>query len=204
MKVWIKPLLLIAAAVLLSSGCEAKAGTEVQIKMKSFEEQREILETYTLEDYKTIYENVLNEASRLEKDENLQKWVIRTLVQENLLFNTDLSDKQVKALAKQAMEKDKLWKSIAKDQYEIKASDAEIDRYIEAGPDTSDLPQHLAIAETMNMNLVEYNHNFDRDIYEKAVIWQKLKPKLEKKYNTTNNETLVEKFEEEVEKNYKK
>ncbi|WP_409271760.1 hypothetical protein V1499_19330 [Neobacillus sp. SCS-31] len=204
MKNGIKPLLLIATAVLLASGCEANAGSQVQIKMKSVEEQREILETYTKEDYKAIFEHVLNEASRLEKDEDLQKWVMRTLAKEKLLFDTDLSDKQVKTLAKEAMEKDKLWKSMAEDRYGIKISDAEVDRYIEAGPDTSTLPQHLAIAETMNMNLVEYNHNFDRDIYEKAVIWQKLKPTLEKKYNTTNSEALVEKFEAEVEKNYKK
>lgn len=204
MKKGLKPLLLIATAVLLASGCEAKAASEIQIKMKTVDEQREILETYTLKDYKTLYENVLNEAKRLEKDEDLQKWVIRTLAQEKLLFATDLSDKQVKALAKEAMNKDKLWKTIAKKQYGIAASDAEIDRYIKEGPDTSGLPQHLAIAETLNMNLDEYNHGFDRDIYEKAVIWQKLKPELEKKYNTTNNETLAKKFDEEVEKNYKK
>ncbi|RDU37905.1 hypothetical protein DRW41_08830 [Neobacillus piezotolerans] len=205
MKNGIKLLLLIATAVLLAaSGCEVNTGSQVQIKMKTVEEQTEILESYTFEDYKNIYENVLKEASRLEKDEDLLKWVIRTLAQEKLLFNTDLSDKQIRALAKEAMEKDKLWKSIAEDRYGIKASDAEVDRYIEAGPDTSSLPQHIAIAESLNMNLDEYNHGFDWDIYEKAVIWQKLKPKLEKKYNTTNNETLAEKFNAEVEKNYKK
>ncbi|WP_053367964.1 hypothetical protein [Bacillus sp. FJAT-27245] len=200
----IKPLVLIATAVLLMAGCETQAGSQAHIKLKSVEEQREILETYTLDDYKTIYENVPDEANRLEKDQDLQKWVIRTLAEEKLLYDTDLSDKQVKALAKEAMEKDKLWKSIAKKKYGVIASDAEIDRYIEEGADTSGLPQHLAIAATLNMSLEEYNHGFDRDIYEKAVIWQKLKPKLEKKYNTTNNEMLAEKFDEEVEKNYKK
>ncbi|MDR7074669.1 hypothetical protein [Fictibacillus barbaricus] len=101
------------------------------------------------------------------------------------------------------MEEDEVWKSIAKNKYKVSTTQKEVDNYIKEGPDTSDLPQHRAFADAMGLSLEELNHNFDRDIYEKNVIWLKLKPKLEKKYNTTNNNEQIEKYNEEVEKQLK-
>jgi len=42
------------------------------------------------------------------------------------------------------------------------------------------------------------NHQFDRDLYEKNTIWLRLIPVLEKKYGTTDNNKLVERYEAEV------
>lgn len=187
---------------LLISGCQSKENTQSEIKMKSKEEQREIIETYTFEDYKEIFDEVISEANQIEKDEKLKKWVIRTIAQEKLYYETDLTDEQVINLSKQAMEEDRVWKSIAKDEYGITITDKEIETYIKEGPDTSDLPQHLAYAEALGLSLKDLNHNFDRDLYEKNVIWIKLKPKIEKKYGITDNNKQVEKYMEEVQSSF--
>lgn len=63
------------------------------------------------------------------------------------------------------MGKDKIGKTIAKDEYGITVTAEEIDAYINEGPDTSELPQHLAYADALGLTLKELNHNFDRYIY---------------------------------------
>ncbi|KZE69099.1 hypothetical protein AWM68_02205 [Fictibacillus phosphorivorans] len=76
----------------------------------------------------------------------------------------------------------------------------EVDQFIKAGPDHSDLPQHLAYADALGLSLDQLNHQFDRDLYEKNVMWLKLKPKLEKKYGAISNHALVEKYEAEIQR----
>lgn len=191
---------LCAMAIILITGCQSNANTGVEIKMKNEEEQKEILDTYTFDDYKKVLDEVVADANKFEEDEQLKKWIIRTLAQEKLYYETDLTDEQVVTLSKQAMEEDKAWKTIAKDEYGITVTKEEVDNFIKEGPDTSDLPQHLAFAEALGLTLEELNHDFDRDIYEKNVIWLKLKPELEKKYDITDNNKQVEKYEEEVKK----
>ncbi|MFZ3588049.1 hypothetical protein ACOI1C_01990 [Bacillus sp. DJP31] len=68
--------------------------------MKSDEEQKEILETYTFDDYKKVFDEVEADANKFEEDEQLKKWIIRTLAQEKLYYETDLTDEQVVTLAK--------------------------------------------------------------------------------------------------------
>ncbi|WP_059170440.1 hypothetical protein [Bacillus sp. FJAT-27445] len=187
-------------AIVLITGCLSKTNTQVQIKMKSEEEQKEIFVTYTFDDYKKVFDDAVSEANEFEGDEKLKKWIIRTLAQEKLYYETDLTDEQVIEVSKQAMEEDKAWKSIVKDEYGITVSVEEVKNFIKEGPDTSDLPQHLAYAAALGLTLEELNHDFDRDIYEKNVIWLKLKPELEKKYDITDNNKQVAKYEEEVKK----
>ncbi|OCA88420.1 hypothetical protein A8F94_24485 [Bacillus sp. FJAT-27225] len=195
-----KLFILCTMAMILITGCQSKANTQVLIKMKSEEEQKKILDTYNLDDYKKVFDDAVSEANEFEGDEKLKKWIIRTLAQEKLYYETDLTDEQVLELSKQAMEEDKAWKSIAKDEYGITVTVEEVENFIKEGPDTSDLPQHLAYADALGLTLEELNHDFDRDIYEKNVIWLKLKPELEKKYDITDNNKQVKKYEEEVKK----
>ncbi|EDL66749.1 hypothetical protein [Bacillus sp. SG-1] len=96
------------------------------------------------------------------------------------------------------MEEDEAWKQIAGEEYGVSITEEEVDTYIQEGPDTSSLPQHLALADALGMPLQELNHTYDRDIYIKNAMWQKLKPVLEKEYGTTNHNELVEKYNEEV------
>ncbi|MBY6036963.1 hypothetical protein KUV80_09870 [Fictibacillus nanhaiensis] len=190
-------------AVILFTGCQSNSNTQLDVKMKSDDELREIANTYTYEDYKMVFEEVVSEANELEEDGKLNKWIIRILAKEKLTYITDLTDEQVIQLAEQAMEEDRVWKSIAKDEYEVSVTQKEVENYIKEGPDTSNLHQHQAFADAMGLSLEELNHHFDRDIYEKNVIWLKLKPKLEKKYDTTNDNEQVEKYGEEVESQLK-
>jgi hypothetical protein len=204
-------LLLLISGVLLNSlvlqnngNSEFHSITIPEIKIKSEEEQKKILDTYSFNDYKKVYVDVVSEADRYKVDQKFKKWIIRTLAQEKLYYETDLTFEQVVALSQQAMEEDKAWKLIAQNQYDIFVTEKEIDNYIKVGPNTSNLPQHLAYADALGLTLEELNHNFDRDIYEKNVIWLKLKPELEKRYGFTDNNKLVEKYEKEVRKRIKK
>lgn len=195
-------------AIVFLIGCQSTSdekikNTNVKIENKSTEEMQEILDQYTYEDYKKIYEEVLVEADKYEEEKALEKWIVRTLASEKLLYKTDLTEKQVIELSRDSMEEDKVWKKIAKERYAISVSDKELDAYIKEGPDTSDLPQHLAIADVLQLTLEDYNHTYDRDLHERGLMWVKLKPKLEKKYKTTNENTLYEKYEKEVEKSSK-
>ncbi|WP_345240972.1 hypothetical protein [Pontibacillus salipaludis] len=183
----------------LLTGCQSTSDPQVEIKMKSDEDQTEILNTYTFEDYRRVYGEAISESSQFDdQDDQLNKWIIRTLAQEKLYYETDLTQEEVVEVSKQAMEEDRVWKSIAENDYGVKVSDEEIDQFITEGPDKSDVPQHLAYAEALGFSLKELNHDYDRDLYEKNVLWMKLKPKLEKKYGVLSNNELIKKYEEEV------
>ncbi|TYR75797.1 hypothetical protein FZC79_09255 [Rossellomorea vietnamensis] len=195
-----KLLTLVVPVIFLITGCQTKEKAELEIEMKSEEEQQKILETYILEDYKKVFDEAVSEANKLESDEQLNKWIIRTLANEKLLYETELTDEEVLDLAEREMEEYEVWISIAKEEYGITVTDEEIDEFIKEGPDTSDLPQHQAYADALGLTLEELNHDFDRDLYKKNVIWLKLKPQLEKKYGTNDNNKQIEKYEEEVKK----
>ncbi|MCA1054028.1 hypothetical protein LCM10_03430 [Rossellomorea aquimaris] len=122
----------------------------------------------------------------------------QNVAQESLSYETELTDDQVMELAKRNRDLDEAWKTHANEGYGITVTPEEVDDYIKEGPDTSDLPQHQAYADALGLSLEELNHDFDRDLYEKNVIWLKLQPVLEKKYDTANNNELVKRYEEEV------
>lgn len=191
-------LLCTLSLVIFTTACQSAASPHVTIQMKSEEEQRQIVDNFTFDDYKTLFEEVIIEANQFDVEEPLRKWIIRTLSQEQLYYETDLTDEQVITLSTEAMEKDAVWKTVAKDQYNIHVTEEEVDRYIQQGPDQSDLPSHLAYASALSLSLQELNHQFDRDLYEKNMVWLKLKLELEKKYQTDDNNELVNRYEEEI------
>ncbi|KSU63165.1 hypothetical protein AS034_02290 [[Bacillus] enclensis] len=128
-------------ALFLFTGCQSSDNAAIEVKMKSNEELKEIADTYTYEDYKRVLEEAVAEASKFEKDGKLNKWIIRTLAQEKLNYETDLTDDQVLKLAEKSLEEDKVWKSIAEDKYDVTVTEDQVDKYIKEGPDTFDLPQ---------------------------------------------------------------
>lgn len=201
MKSYLKLLIASMLATILIAGCQSDTNEKIEIKMKSLEEQQEIVENFTYDDYKIVFEEVITEVSTYDSEaELMKKWIIRTLAMEKLYYETVLTKNQVIQLSKQALEEYEAWKTIAKNEYGITVSAEEIDRYIEEGPDTSDLPQHLAFADVLGVTIEDLNHTVDRDFYEKYVIWQKIVPVLEDKYGSKNNNKLVEKYAEEVDK----
>ncbi len=191
-------LLCTLSLVIFTTACQSAASPHETIQMKSEEEQRQIVDNFTFDDYKKLFDDVIIEANQFDVEEPLRKWVIRTLTEEKLYYETDLTDTQVIALSTEAMEQDVLWKTVAKETYNIHVTEDEIDRFIQQGPDQSDLPNHLAYASALGLSLQELNHRFDRDLYEKNTIWLRLIPVLEKKYGTTDNNKLVERYEAEV------
>ncbi|MCC5891558.1 hypothetical protein [Exiguobacterium sp.] len=191
-------LLCTLSLVIFTTACHSAASPHATIQMKSEEEQRQIVDEYTFDDYKKAFDEVVIEANRLDVEEPLRKWVIRTLAEEKLYYETDLTDAQVIALSTEAMRQDAAWKTVAKEQYNIHVSAEEVDQFIQQGPDQSDLPNHLAYASALGLSLHQLNHQFDRDLYEKNTIWLKLKLELEKKYRTDDNNELVDRYEAEV------
>ena len=191
-------LLCTLSLAIFTAACQSAASQPETIEMKSEEEQRQIVDNFTFDDYKKLFDDAIIEANQFDVEEPLRKWVIRTLAEEKLYYETDLTDAQVIALSTEAMEQDVSWKTVARETYNIHVIDDEIDRFIEQGPDQSDLPIHLAYASALGLSLQELNHQFDRDLYEKNTIWLRLIPVLEKKYETTDNNKLVERYEAEV------
>ena len=184
MKGYLRLLVVCVMANILIAGCQSNTNEEVKIKMKSLEEQQEIVENYTYDDYKIVFEEVMAEVATYDSETQLmKKWIIRTLAMEKLYYETVLTKDQVLQLSKQAMGEYEAWKAIATDEYGITVNEEEIDKYIKEGPDTSDIPQHLAFADVLEVTIEDLNHTIDRDFYEKYVIWQKLVPILEGKYD---------------------
>lgn len=184
--------------VIFTTACQSAASPHVAIQMKSEEEQRQIVDNFTFNDYKKLYDDVIIEANQFDVEEPLRKWVIRTLAEEQLYYETDLTDEQVIRLSTEAMKQDVVWKRVAQEAYNIHVTEEEIDRFIQQGPDQSDLANHLAYASALGLSLHQLNHQFDRDLYEKNTIWLHLTPILEKKYDTNDNNKLVERYEAEV------
>ncbi|RIW28686.1 hypothetical protein D3H55_21155 [Bacillus salacetis] len=186
--------------LILFSGCQTNGSDKIEVKMKSDEDLKEIADTYTYEDYEKVFEKAVSDADELEADGSLNKWLIRILAEEQLSYESDLTDDQVIKLAERALKEDEVWKSIAKEKYGVTVTEEEVDQYIKEGPDTFELPQMQAYAAALGLSLEELNHEFDRDIYEKNAIWLKLKPELEKEYGLIDNNKQVEKYQEEVDK----
>jgi hypothetical protein len=183
--------------LIVLSSCQSK--DEIEIKMKSEQKQKEMLDSYTYEDYKRVYDKVVTESKKINKDkEILNKWIIRTLATEALYYENDLSSEQVVNLAQQKMEEHRLWVSYATEHYGIQVNSDMVDKYITDGPDKSSIPQHLAYADALGITLKDLNHTFDRDLYEKNVIWLELKPLLEKEYGTISNNELIKKYEKAI------
>ncbi|MDR7074670.1 hypothetical protein [Fictibacillus barbaricus] len=60
-------------AVFLFTGCQSNSNDQVDVKIKSDEELKEIADTYTYEDYKKVFEEVISKADEFEKNEKLKK-----------------------------------------------------------------------------------------------------------------------------------
>lgn len=200
-----KHLVILGAVFLLLTGCQEEQveetdqpKSEFSIKMKTPEEQQKIAETYTYEDYKKVFDEAVAEAEEYKEDEELTKWIVRTLAQEKLAYAEELPDEQVVKLARQTMKEEKVWKEIAYEKYKVEITDKEIDDYIKDGPDSSDLPAHNAYAEALGLTLEELNHEYDRELYEKNLIWMKLRPILEEEYGVTDREEIIQRYNEEV------
>lgn len=181
----------------------------IEVEFKSFEEQQVQLETYTYEDYKGLFDIVVAETKEYEVEgEVLRKWLIRTLVNVELFYETDLTKDEIMGLAKQQMEENETWKQFVYEHYKITITEEEVKTFIQEGPmaslkpDSDDLSEGnkgmiQAFVDSFNLTIEEYNYQFERDIHERNVIWGKLQPLLTEKYGTTSS--LHEKYNKEVE-----
>ncbi|WP_227396052.1 hypothetical protein [Jeotgalibacillus aurantiacus] len=186
--------------VLMIAGCQPVANGQVDIDYKTSEEQQQIANTFTYDDYKEVYDTAIAEAESYDAETSLGRWIIYTLVQEALYYETDLNEAQVIQLAEQQQDELATWIRLASEKYGVTVSNEELDEFISQGPDTSELPEHLALADALGLTLEELNHDYERDLYEKNLMWLELEPILQEEYETSDPRQIIEQFDEEVQK----
>ncbi|GBF10314.1 MAG: hypothetical protein ACH0QD_10750 [Tepidibacillus sp.] len=158
---------------------------------------------------KEIVNESLMKAEQIKADKNEEKkWVIRVLVQAKMQ-NKNITDQEVLKEAKKVMLERKKWFEVAEKVYGIKVSDEELRNYISIELEKNkDLPIVTEVSQGLGINIEEFFYNFEADNFKKNLIWNKLKPILEKKYPMLENEKdhlleynnrLVNLFNSEVE-----
>ncbi|TFE00494.1 hypothetical protein [Jeotgalibacillus salarius] len=191
-------LLTVIVMLLLLSGCAPEESAVADIEMKSKEELSVMTDSYTREDYRHALSHVMDSAETFEVNPILKKWIIRTLAEEALYYHDDLTEAEILALSKERLSEDQAWKKAAEIKYGIVISDDELNDYIDNITKSYESPLQLAYADILGLTVEQLNHEFDQDVYEKNLLWEKLKPELEKAYETNDHHELVEKFNKEV------
>ncbi|WBL17229.1 hypothetical protein [Sutcliffiella sp. NC1] len=154
------------------------------------------------EEYKIILQDVVQNVKNMDIDDpNLEKWVIRVIGDEKLMNKRDLSKEEALQSATERYEYITVWKDHARTTYNIVLTDEEVNTWIENNVVTSeDIPQQKAFAEALGLTIEQLIVEWDRDLYEQQVYWEKLIPLLEEKYETSDLQVLSEKYESEIEK----
>lgn len=206
-----KNILLIGLLAVVLVGCEEAAETAepIEVEMKSMEEQQEQLETFTYEDYRTVFDEVAAQAGKLAtEDELLNKWIMRVLADDELLYASDFSDEEAVQFARQEMAENESWKRYAQEEYGVSITETEVDEFITKGPiasldpdsdlayDESHMAMQKAIADSLGLTQEELEYEFQRDLYERSVIWEKLEPELIEEYGESAD--VRAKYNEEV------
>ncbi|WP_088006436.1 hypothetical protein [Indiicoccus explosivorum] len=210
-----KGLLAILAAVLLAGCEEGTGGAPIQVEMKPPDVQQEQLQTFTYEDYRGIADRAAEKMKKLATGNELtDRWIFRTTAADELLYSTDFTDDELVKFAIYEKEKSEAWKAYAKEAYDVTASEEEVDRFIKEGPlasfrqeseasySESDVAEYQATADALGLTAEEFSFDFQRDLYERNVIWEELKPKLREKYGSQAD--LHEAYNEELADNTNK
>jgi plasmid maintenance system antidote protein VapI len=183
--------------LLLLIGCQEQNEPTTDAPLDNFFANTEL----NYGEYVFIFEDVVERARALNlKDKTLEKWVIRALGDEKLSNKRDLTQDEALKIAKENQVENQAWISVAEEKYEVIVTEEELDQWISAGPDQSEIPQQKAFADALKLSLEELNHEFDRELYKQTLLWEKLIPVLEKKYDTKDQEVLLDKYMEQVEK----
>ncbi|KIL51742.1 hypothetical protein KP77_12540 [Jeotgalibacillus alimentarius] len=191
-------IILFIGLVFFLTACAPEESAVADIEMKSQEELSNMTDSYAREDYRQVMSHITQEAKSFEAGVVLEKWIIRTLAEEALYYEEDLSEEEVLEISRERLAEDLAWKNIASTKYGIIISRDELDEYINNITNLYESPLQLAYADILGLTVEQLNHEFDEDVYEKNLMWEKLKPELEKAYETSDQSELVERFNKEV------
>lgn len=182
------------------------------ILLTACQEQNEQFEKAPLEDlfahnelsygeYLAIFQDIVARTEAMNiQDKELKRWVIRAIGDEKITNKRDLSDQEAMEKAEANYQHSTAWKTVAENKYGITISDEELDKWLAEGPDQADIPIQNAYADALGLTIEELNRDFDRELYEPTLLWEKLIPVLEKEHGTTDREELLEAFQKEVDK----
>jgi plasmid maintenance system antidote protein VapI len=191
---------IIVIFLLLLIGCQEQNEPTTDAPLNNFFANTEL----NYGEYVFIFEDVVERARALDlKDKTLEKWVIRALGDEKLSNKRDLTQDEALKIAKKNQAENQAWITVAEEKYEVKVTEEELDQWISAGPDQSEIPQQKAFADALKLSIEDLNHEFDRELYKQTLLWEKLIPVLEKKYETKDREVLLDKYMEQVEQEKK-
>ncbi|NLP50813.1 hypothetical protein [Bacillus sp. RO1] len=156
------------------------------------------------EEYKFIMEYIVDRAKSMKiENKKLEKWVIRAIGDERLMNKRDLTKEEALETAKYNMKYYDTFMTVAENKYKVTVTEEELDTWITQGPDQSDVPQHKAYAEALDLTLEELNHDYDRDLYEQTMVMEKLQLVLQKEYDTSDDNEIRDRFHQEVEEQMK-
>jgi plasmid maintenance system antidote protein VapI len=191
---------IIGIFLLLLIGCQEENEPTTDAPLNNFFANTEL----NYGEYVFIFEDLVERARALDlKDKTLEKWVIRALGDEKISNKRDLTQDEALKIAKKNQAENQAWITVAEEKYEVKVTEEELDQWISAGPDQSEIPQQKAFADALKLSIEDLNHEFDRELYKQTLLWEKLIPVLEKKYETKDREVLLDKYMEQVEQEKK-
>lgn len=116
------------------------------------------------------------------KEEELNKWVLRVLIDAKYFENEDMSVGTALSQAIKRIKFEEAWLELAETKYGITYSDEEVDEFIRKGPDSNPTNEQIEYAESLGLTLEQLNHEYDRLFYVKQIVWTKLAPIIQEKY----------------------
>ncbi|WP_164669953.1 hypothetical protein [Virgibacillus doumboii] len=120
------------------------------------------------------------------KSKFAEKLGLRSFVSSLTYEDKSVSDISVQELQRKANQNaafEKAWITYSTKEYGVEIEAKEVDDFIKEHADQSDIPSHKNYAKALGMTLEELNHDYDRDLYKKWVVWEKLRPKIVDKYD---------------------
>lgn len=130
----------------------------------------------------------------------VRKWTIREYAAMKARGEKADYDKAYQK-ALQDVKKSNAWFTVAQNEYGVqKPQGKELDDWITKNVDSISNKQQEQAAAGLGMSTKEMNHKFDRDLYQKNMMWQELKPKVIAKHNLEdgNNTAAVKAYQQEV------
>lgn len=183
-----------AGITMVSNGFFVSEQTK-DVKQYVEEETRKISPEHFM---KEIQKEITNQGITVQKlynpndTENINKWMIR-IKATNLLYPKGFFDNHnIEEQAREEMAFAHMFIQHAKEEYDITYTDKQVDDWITNNPDLSADEYHIAYAKGLGLSLYELNHEFDRDLYEKNMVWELLMPKIAERYQIPLNDPSIQ------------
>ncbi|WP_096153560.1 hypothetical protein [Bacillus sp. FJAT-45066] len=194
-----KRILLLLSIVLLSA-CNNNADTSEQKELR--EKLIEVTQLAgELELEKEDIDNAINEAASLDLQGEARDWLVRTFLIYISAGKEIENKEQVYEDSQLYMLYEQTWQDLAFERYGVELNEERLQEILEITlnplkEEEFEIPYYLANALGYSIN--EFFYIFDRHIYERWEIGEKLYPLLEEEYKLKDNQEISNKYRMEV------